>query len=104
MYQIELEQKPNQEISVEIENVSYRIRLHTVGKMITLADVYADGDMVSSAVRCVPGGWLIPFQYITKGGNFVFRCIDQNYPYYTLFGKTQNLYYLSNDEITAAGL
>lgn len=89
---------PNQQFSVQLDNVSYKITLRTCGEL-TLADIYAAEVLIIGSVICRPQMLLIPYPYLTQGGNFYWRCVNKDYPYYTLFGKTQELYYLSDNEI-----
>lgn len=100
MREIPLENTPNQEVETVINSTVFNIRLHTVGQM-TLADVYINRELICAGVRCVPGIPLIPFPYVAKqSGNFMFWCLDANYPFYELFGASQRLMYLSPGELS----
>ena len=98
MRDIPLQNVPNQRVETTIDGVSYAIQLRTVQKL-TVADVYADGKLLKGGVRCVPGQRLIPYRYLTVGGNFFWYCLNGDYPYYTQFGVDQQLVYLSDAEL-----
>lgn len=102
MNNITLQNIPNQEFDITLDEVDYTIRLRTV-RDFTLADIEANGELLKSGVRCVPGIPLLPYKYLTRGGNFFFMCLDGNYPYYTQFGVTQELIYISDSELAEAG-
>lgn len=98
MIEIDLQQIANQEFMRIINNVRYKIRLRTFHNL-TLADVYIDDEPVKLGVRCVGNEPLIPYKYLTQGGNFMFVCPDYDYPHYTKFGLTQSLVYLTDSEL-----
>jgi hypothetical protein len=102
MYKINLYNIPNQEFEIEFDNLRYKIKLRTIQENFTIADIYINNELVKSSVRCCPNVPLIPYKYLRgNGGNFFFQCLDENYPNYTLFNKTQNLIYISNAELGA---
>ena len=76
MRDIPLQNVPNQRVETTIDGVSYAIQLRTV-QNLTVADVYADGKLLKGGVRCVPGQRLIPYRYLTVGGNLgvVFKAV-----------------------------
>ena len=98
MKEIPLQTVPQQRVEFDIEGVNYVLQLRTAQKM-TIADIYADGELIKAGVRCVTGAPLIPYKYLSRGGNFYWYCVDGDYPYYELFATTQFLYYLTDDEI-----
>lgn len=98
MIQIDVQQIPNQEFEKEIDGKRYTIKLRTFHG-ITLADIFVDDVCAKRAVRVCPNVPIIPYKYLTQGGNFVFYSIDGSYPHYTQFGITQQLVYMTDDEI-----
>lgn len=98
MIQIDVQQIPNQEFEKEIDGVRYTIKFRTFHKM-TLADITIDDIVVKRSIRVCPNTLIIPYKYLTKGGNFVFYSIDNSYPHYSKFGVTQQLVYLTDTEI-----
>lgn len=98
MIEIDVQRIPNQEFEKEIDGVRYTIKLRSFNNM-TLADITIDDEVVKHGVRVCPNTLIIPYEYLTKGGNFMFYCMDNDYPYYTKFGITQQLVYLTDEEI-----
>lgn len=101
MRDIPLQRTPNQVIETTIDGVEYAIKLSTVQNNMTVADVYADGVLLKAGVRCIPAERLIPYKYLTNGGNFFWYCLNDDYPYYEYFGVTQRLVYLNDAELAA---
>ena len=102
MREVPLQNTPNQELETIINSTVFNIRLHTI-KQMTVADVYINRVLICAGVRCVPDVPLIPLPYVGRRyGNFVFSCLDANYPYYELFGASQRLVYLLPGEIAEA--
>ena len=100
MREIPLQNIPNQEVETVINSTVFNIRLHTI-RQITVADVYINRALICAGVRCVPGIPLIPLPYVAEQyGNFIFWCLDANYPVYELFGASQRLLYLSPGELS----
>lgn len=102
MKEIPLQAKPQQRIETDVDGINYVIQLRTAQQM-TLADVYADGVLLRGSCRCIPGKPIIPYKYMTKGGNFFWYSADGSYPYYENFTTTQFLYYLNDEEIENLG-
>ena len=98
MIEIDLQQIPNQEFIRIVDNVRYRICLRSFHNL-TLADVYINDVAVKNGLRCAANEPLIPYKYLTEGGNFVFVCLNNDYPYYTKFGETQTLVYMTTEEM-----
>lgn len=98
MIQIDVQQLPNQEFEKEIDGKRYTIKLRTFHG-ITLADITIDDTVVKRAIRVCPNVPIIPYKYLTQGGNFVFYSIDGSYPHYTQFGITQQLVYMTDEEL-----
>ena len=105
MQRLRIPNIPNQRFSITLDNVAYQLRLRTIDRYdvkLTLADIYINGSLVKSGVRCVPDSPLIPYEYLTENGaNFFFHCINGDYPYYTEFNRTQVLCYGTKEELAA---
>lgn len=98
MIEIDVQKIPNQEFIREVDGILYDIKLRTF-QGITLVDILADNVVLKRSVRALPNTPLIPYQYLTKGGNFMFVCIDGDYPHYSKFGITQQFVYLTDEEL-----
>ena len=103
MQRIRINNIPNQQFTIMLDGVAYRLRLRTIddyGVQITLADVYVNDKLVKASVRCAPDSPLIPYDYLTvDGANLFFHCINGDYPFYTEFNRTQVLCYGTKEEL-----
>jgi hypothetical protein len=61
-------------------------------------DVVRDDVPIVSGSRMLPNSPLIPYQYL-EAGNFVMISEDDEYPYYTNFGDSQLLVYVTDAEL-----
>ena len=93
---------PNQDLSITLDGVRYDISLKST-KTSTLASVAVNDNQVTQNMRAVGGTPLMPYEYMEGlGGNFVFDTPNQQIPYYTKFGNTQFLVYITAAEMEAA--
>lgn len=98
---IPLENTPNQEFPITLDNNLYTLGFRTIGDL-TYMDLDINGTVVISGMRCPPNQPLIPYQYLEgSGGNFIFVTQLGAYPNFTEFGITQNLVYASAAELAA---
>jgi len=100
MIQIDLNITPNQSFAFSVSGVNYDIELK-LADGIEYATVSADNVVLCSAVRCVPREFIIPYEYLTKGGNFLWVCDDGEYPNWEKFNDQHKLLYLTDEEIAA---
>lgn len=103
MIEIEVQNIPNQEFIKEIDGYRYNIAIRSY-KGLTLMDITCDDVVLKRSVRVCPNTPIIPYYYLTKGGNFMFACQSKEYPNYKKFGETQQLVYLTDDELLGLGL
>lgn len=89
---------PNQSVNFSYGTNSYRIHLYTF-KGFTLADVYLNNEAVVNGARCVPDQLIVQNESALTDGNFAFICVDKDYPYYTKFNRSQQLVFLTAQEI-----
>jgi len=93
---------PNEEFSINLENVRYDIALKSTATS-ALATVSINDAMIIENVRAVGGTPLLPYEYMEGiGGNFIFDTPNQQIPYYENYGITQFLVYLTAAEMEAA--
>lgn len=98
MEEIRLSQEPSYSFTATRDGVTYQVYLRSFSDM-AFATVLANGSVVASGVRCVGGGWLIPYAHkMGDGGNFRFECSDEHYPFYTNYGVTSRLVYCTPSE------
>lgn len=99
---IDLQQIPNQSLSIILEQRRYDIRLVQCAEVMAI-DIQRDGNYVVQGMRCFPGTLLFPYEYLEDySGNFMFTTIDDAFPNYQQIGISQNLWYFTNDELVAA--
>ena len=96
---IPLQAIPNQSLTVQIDNISYDIRVHLCSNVMAF-DITIAGVLVIQGMRAVSGFPIIPAVYL-ENGNFVVLTQNDDYPYYDQFGITQFLYYASQAELEA---
>ena len=101
MYLIELDRIPNQTFTIMLDNVNYRVALRSISGL-TYISVWANGDLLFYNQLCTPNAYVNPFNYVSKNGKFYFKSLTGDYPYYTNFGVTQNLYFLTKEEVANA--
>lgn len=96
---IPLQAIPNQSLSVQLDGQRYDIRLNEANGIMA-ATISINETVVISGARIVDSGALLNYQYLEgDGGNFVFLTELDEIPYYTMFGDTQQLIYLTAAEI-----
>lgn len=99
MIDITLQPLPNQSFSIQLGASRYDITLKEANGAMT-ASIARDGAPVVENVRLVAGSPVLPYRYL-EDGNFVLVTQDDDLPYYTAFGVTQFLTYLTADEVAA---
>ena len=99
MQQVPLQPVPNQSFSVLLDANQWAVVLKTVGAA-TVASLTLNGTDVLDSAHCAAGAFLIPSEY-EEAGNFFFVTQSQQLPYYTQFGVTQSLIYISAGELAA---
>lgn len=99
MNTIPLQAIPNQSLTVQIDNISYVIRVHLCSNVMAF-DITINGVLIIEGMRAVAGFPLIPSKYL-ENGNFIFLTQNDEYPYYDQFGTTQFLYFASQKELEA---
>lgn len=98
MQLITLQAVPNQVFSTMLNEVNYRISVRTI-QGFTLISVWENGDLLFYNQLCAPNSFVNPYDYVSKNGKLFFKCLDEEYPNYKKFGSTQQLYFLTADEV-----
>jgi len=99
--EIELQAIPNQELTIQLDSVRYALLIQEAGGIMA-ATLAIDEVVILQGIRIVAGGPLFPYKYMEgQGGNFVFVTELEEIPFYTEFGVTQSLIYLTVAEIEA---
>lgn len=97
MMDIELQAVANQSLSVQLDGARYDVTLREAGGVMA-ADVARDGVALVTGARVLAKVPLLPYAY-QQVGNLVILTEDDAFPYYTEFGQTQFLVYVTPDEI-----
>lgn len=97
MQVLPLASTPNQSFTFTTSNFRFDIRVASDGGGVTVSLSEA-GAVIVSNTRALAGEAIIPYRYKEKG-NFIFLTLDEELPFYSLFGVSQFFVYLSPDEI-----
>lgn len=99
MIDVTLQALPNQSLSIQLGDSRYDITLKETNGVMC-ASIVRDGVTAVENVRLVAGAPVLPYRYL-EDGNFVMFTQDDDLPYYTAFGATQFLTYLTAAEVAA---
>jgi hypothetical protein len=102
MIEIPLQAVPNQALTVTLGGVRFAFTIKEANGVMC-ADVVRDEVELLRGHRLVAAVPLLPYRYLQDAGNFVFLTENDELPYYTQFGFTQQLVFLTVAEITALG-
>jgi len=97
---------PNQSLTLQVDNNQYDLVIHATQDNadgtsgIMAIDVSINNVTILSGIRAVSFFPLIPYDYLVNG-NFIFITQNFEYPDWRKFGITQNMFYVSNDELEA---
>ena len=97
MITIDLKPISSQSISVQIDDVTYKINIKTTN--ITVLDFYKNDNPLILGVIARPSISLIPYEYLSDKGSFIFQTKDGALPYYSEFGITQFLVFATKEEL-----
>jgi len=104
-YQINLNNNyPNQEFDLNIDEIenTLNILLQTTVQGALLMTISINDSVIGQPFICLPNQAIIPYQYLVDkiGGNFIFETEGNNYPEYSNFNNTCNLYFVTSDTIS----
>jgi hypothetical protein len=100
MMEIPLQAVANQSLTVTLEGSRFALTLKETHGVMAL-DVERDGVELLRGHRIVPAAPLLPYRFLQDGGNFVLLTENDELPYYTQFGFSQQLVYLTAAEVAA---
>lgn len=94
---------PNQSLTVLLDGARYELSIKEAGGMMAVSITRATVRLVDS-IRAVAGTPVLPYGYLQMGGgNFIFTCAnDDVIPYWTDFGVSTQLVYLTPEDIADA--
>lgn len=97
MIDVTIQALPNQEFSIQLGGFRYVITIKEANGVMVMSVVRDDVPVVSN-VRLVSGSPVLPYEYQERG-NFVMTTDGDELPYYTAFGVTQFLVFLTPAEL-----
>lgn len=100
MITINLEPIANQSLTIQIDGSVYEVILKETRGVMSCT-INRDNVAVIRNVRVMANAPIIPYQYL-ESGNFFIVTQDNEYPEYSKFGASQNLFYATQSEIEAA--
>lgn len=104
MIQIPLEAIPNQSFTITINNVIYNFVIKETNGVMSCSITKNNVLLVENS-RMASGMLLLPYEYMEQGdGNFFMLTYNDDYAYYTQFGVTQTLVYLTQEDLDNAAL
>lgn len=98
MYNVELSNIPNQELTYTVGNNTFTVQLRTI-QDLTFASIFLDGEPLLYSQLCTPNNFINLYRYISVGGKFYFKCVDNEYPNYEKFGGAHQLLFYTEDEL-----
>ena len=104
VYEIELNNIPNQIFTTTINDIDMEITLKLGGEennQIMFFALATNNEYLCPFVPVFANQGILPYPYMISelGGNFIFITDDDEYPNYLNFGTTQNLYFITEDEL-----
>ena len=101
MQTIQLQNIPNQEFTINLEGVLFKITLRAIYDCM-YCDVIANGVAVVSGARCVAGYQIMPSVYQEGvAGNFSFLTQNHELPWWEEFGISQYMLYATAAELAS---
>lgn len=97
MEEIPLNSRPNQNVLFVKGNYTYVFRFYAINNGFTLCDIAENGKLIAAGVLCTTNTYILPQH--RPIGNFMFKCVTEDYPYYQFFNSTQKLYFVPIEEI-----
>lgn len=98
MQTIELQKIPNQQFSLIVDDKTFLVQLRTI-QDLTFANIFLDGEPLLYSQLCTPNNFINLYRYISAGGKFYFKCVDNEYPNYKKFGGAHQLLFYTEDEL-----
>lgn len=98
IYTVNLIKTPNQELNFVVGDNVFFIKLRTI-QNITYMSCWVNNNPIFYNQICTPNNWVNQYKYISVGGKFYFKCVNDDYPYYDKFGDSQELLFYTQDEI-----
>lgn len=98
MYNISLANTPNQKFTYVVGDNLFTVELRTIQEL-TFASIFVNGEALLYSQLCIPNNFINLYRYISAGGKFYFKCVDNEYPNYKKFGGAHQLLFYTEDEL-----
>lgn len=101
---IPLEAAPNQSVTANLDGYVFDITVKAIDEESMAVSITADDEVIVDSRKVVSGAAIIPHRYLEKG-NFIFisdSTVSDDIPYYTGFGTSYHLLYLTEEELSEA--
>lgn len=100
MQQIPLQNKPQQNFTITLNDTDFEISLRTSDGVMFIT-ISAGGVEYIKNAKCFPNQPILQFPYLQKKGDFWFKTVNDAYPYWQDFENTCFLFYLTPEELAA---
>lgn len=100
MTEVPLQAVPNQSLTATLEGARYALTIKEAHGIMCV-DVTRDGVELLRGHRIVSSAPILPYRFLQDAGNFVLLTENEELPYYSAFGFTQALVYLTAAEVAA---
>ncbi|EJD6506592.1 phage baseplate plug family protein [Providencia rettgeri] len=97
MQEIPLNTVPNQRVRISLSGEEWELTFK-VARNTICCDIKRNDVVLLRSIRAIPNQPLIPYRYLSAGGNFVFITDNDEYPWWEQFGKSHYLVWWGNDD------
>lgn len=101
MRTIPLDAVPNQSLSLNLDGNRWNVVIKEA-RGIMFMDLALNDQTIMLGQRVVAGTPAIPYRHLQTNGNFLFLTDNDELPYWTQFGSSQQLVYVSPGEVADA--
>lgn len=98
MRTIPIDTLPNQELSINVEDNRWTIRLKVAQSSIC-ADILLNDESLVLGQRIAVGTPIIPYDHLATAGNFILLVEGEDLPDWRKFNVSQQLLYISPGEL-----
>ncbi len=99
MNRIPIQPVANQSLRLNLSGNRYDVAIKEAGGIMSVS-ISIDDEVVISGSRLLPNTPIIPFRHL-ENGNYLMISDGDEIPYYTEFGSSQRLVFMSQAEIEA---
>jgi len=97
MLNVPIQMLTNQTFTIILDNNNWTITIKFTNGVMAVSLTLNGNDVIDNLIA-VAGSFIIPSEY-EESGNFIFTTMNQQLPDWTQFGTSQNLIYVSQNEL-----